>query len=374
MSNVTVVSADSRRLRKEFLRLPWKLYRDDANWVPPLRMMQRELVGYKRHPFYDDAQAQTFLALRGEEPVGRIAAIVNHGHNRRYDEQRGFFGFFESIDDQAVANALFDSARDWLRGQGMSAIRGPTNPSLNYECGLLVDGFDKPPTFMMTYNPPFYDELIEQAGLAKTQDMFAFWGHVGMLETMDQKVHEIADEVARRFQPTTRPLDTKRFFQDVSLFLHIYNESLGGTWGYVPMSEGEIRHMAKGLKMLIAPELTSVIAVEGKPIGACFGLLDYNPRIKKINGRLFPLGFLKLLTRRRQIKKIRILSANVLPEYQRWGLSLVLLRRIVPDILNWGVEEVEFSWVLESNNLSRKTLERGGAIREKTYRLYDGEL
>jgi GNAT superfamily N-acetyltransferase len=374
MSDLTVKPANSRKERSQFVNFPWRLYHGDSNWIPPLRGNLLELLNYKAHPFYEYSQIRTFVALRGGEACGRIAAIINQAHNQRHQEQRGFFGFFECIDDQQVADALFDAARDWLKQHGMTTIRGPMNPSMNYECGLLIDGFDSPPTFMTTYNLPYYGRLIEAAGLQKSQDMFAFWGHVEMLSSLDKKLAFVVEEATRRFDIKLRTLDRSRFQEDVRMFLDIYNRSMVGTWGFVPMSEAEIDHTAASLKHLIVPEMTTAAEVNGEPVGAVFGLLDYNPRIRKINGRLFPFGFFRLLMNKKAIKRIRLIATNVVPEYQKWGIGLVLLSRLVPDALAWGIQEGEFSWVLETNRLSYQSLKRGGAKITKTWRLYDGEL
>lgn len=371
MSQLNVKAVSTRGERKQFLELPWKLYRGDPNWVPPLRANQEAMVGYKKHPFYNYAKIQTFLATRDGEPIGRIAAIVNPRHIERFNDKRGMFGFFECTDDLEAAQGLFAAVRDWLAGQGLHAIRGPINPSLNYEVGLLIDGFDSPPTFMMTYNPPFYASLIEQCGFHKTQDMYAFWGEVSMLDSLDKKLDFVVREVINRFNVTLRRLDKRRFSEEVRTFLNIYNRSLVGTWGFTPLSDEELEFMSGEMKHLLVPELTTFAEVDGKPVAAAFGLLDYNPRIKSIDGRLFPFGFLRLLWNRKKIDKIRLISTNVLPEYQRWGLGVVVLSRLVPEILDWGIREVEFSWVLESNDLSRKSLQRGGAKLTKTYRIYD---
>ncbi len=374
MSTHEIHAVDTSKLKKQFFNFPWQLYRGDPYWVPPLRGNQWELLGYKKHPFHLQADMQTFVAIRDGEVCGRVAALANHPHNERHDEKRGFFGFFDCIDDKEVARDLLAAARQWLAEQGMTTLRGPINPSLNYECGLLLEGFDSTPFFMMTYNKPYYADLLEACDLQKVEDMYAFWGHVEMLEGLDQKLRFVVDEATRRFDIKLRRINRKKFGEEVRMFLDIYNQSLGGTWGFVPLSAAEIDHMAASMKQLIVPEMTTVAEVDGKPIGAVFGLLDYNPRIKAIDGRLFPFGFMKLLWNRRGIKNLRVIATNVIPEYQKWGVGLVLLDRLVPDILEWGVKEVEFSWVLESNHLSRKTLERGGAIRSKTYRLYDGEV
>lgn len=368
---VSIIPVATKAQQKLFIKFPWKLYADDPMWIPPLIMNIKELLNYKRHAFYDNAEIQTFLAMRGGEVVGRIAAIVDGWHNDYHKERRGMFGFFESINDQNVANALFDTAKAWFAEREIHLMRGPANPSQNYEWGLLVDGFHSPPTFMMTYNPPYYGQLIENYGFEKAQDMFAFTGHVDMLDNLDPKLQFIADEAKRRFDVKVRPIDKKNFKQDVDNFLEIYNAALPGQWGFTPMSEGELRATAAGLKLLIVPELTTMAEIDGRPVATCFGLLDYNPLIRKINGRLFPFGFLRILFGRKKIKKVRLISTNVVPEYQRWGLGLVLLTRLVPSIRTHGITDAEFSWVLESNKLSRGTLERGGTILDKTYRIYD---
>jgi len=374
VAELTVRPVETRAEQKRFVNLAWRIYRDDPCWMPPLVMSQEELLGFRPHPFYEKSKSRSFLATRGGVDVGRITAIVNAGHVERYGEARGFFGFFECDDDRSAADALFGAARDWLRGQGMTAIRGPANPSLNYECGLLIEGFDTPPFFMMTHNRPSYPALVEAQGLRKIEDLYAFWGRLEMLDSIDKKLGVMVEGVKERFGVKVRPLDRSRFDEEVRMFLEIYNSSLGGTWGFVPLSPGEVKHMAASLKHLIVPELALVAEVDGKPIGTVFCLLDYNPRIKAINGRLFPFGFLKLLWNKKGIKRMRAISTNVVPEYQAWGVGLVLMAALVPQLYAWGMDEVEFSWVLESNHLSKRTLERGGALVTKKYRLYDGDV
>jgi GNAT superfamily N-acetyltransferase len=373
VQDVVIQPVDSRSQQKRFIRLPWRIYQDDPCWMPPLIMSQEELLGFRKHPFYERSKSQSFLVTRGGRDVGRITAIVNAGHIDRYKEQRGFFGFFECDDDTAASRALFQAAGDWLHAQGMTCIRGPANPTLNYECGLLIDGFDTPPFFMMTHNRPWYAHLVEDAGFGKIEDMFAFYGKTSMLDGIDPKLATMIQGVKERFGVTLRPLDKSRFAEEVRMFLHIYNESLGGTWGFVPLTPGEVDHMAASLKYLIEPELAIVAEVGGKPVGAVFCLLDYNPRIKAIDGRLFPFGFLKLLWNKKAIKRLRAISTNVVPEYQAWGIGLVLMSGLYERFIKWGLEEVEFSWVLESNYLSRRTLERGGAIVTKKYRMYQDD-
>ncbi|MFN9852363.1 MAG: GNAT family N-acetyltransferase [Planctomycetota bacterium] len=374
MANYQVSPVESRSDQRAFMQLIWDLYRNDPNWIPPIRINQMELVGFKPHPFYDNAKCQAMLCRKDGRVVGRILALINYGHIQRYDEKRGFFGFFECIDDREAAHALFQAACQYLKREGMTDVRGPCNPSLNYELGTLVEGFDTPPTFMMTYNPPYHDSLIKSFGFEKTQDLYSYVGNISMLDSMDPKIMQMMNQVKERFNIRVRPASRKNFAADVELFLDIYNRALQGTWGFVPMSPAETRSVGESLRYLIDPDVTSVIEVDGEPVGVGLGLLDYNPIIKKIDGRLFPFGFLRLLWERRRIKRIRLISTNIVPEWQRWGLGLVLLHRMLPDCLARGITEAEFSWVLESNQLSRGSIERGKVPRTKTHRVYDRSL
>ncbi len=368
------VVGNNKADQKKFIRLPWELYDGDPNWVPPLIQQQKELVGFARHPFYERNECENFILLRDEEVVGRVTALINVGHNERYSEKRGFLGFFECIDDVEASSQLLSAACEHLASKGMTDVRGPANPSLNHEVGLLVEGFDTPPTFMMTYNKKYYERLLLEFGFEKCQDLYAFDGHVDMIADLDPKLEFVIKEIKRRFNVVVRPFNLKRFNEEVNLFLDIYNKSLVGTWGFVPLSDAEVAHQAKGLRHLLLPELTTIIEVDGRPIGAGLGLLDFNPVIKKIDGRLFPFGFLHLLSSKRKLNRVRLMSTNVIPEYQKWGFGLLALEGMLPHIMKLGIKTGEFSWVLESNHLSRASLERGGLNRSKTYRLYDRGL
>ena len=371
MSELTVLPVASRREKRQFLELPWKLYRGDGNWIPPIRLDEEELVGYRAHPFHERNQVQTFLALRNGEVQGRIAAIVNEAHNEFHGERRGFFGFFECVNDQETAAALFDAVKQWLAERGISRVRGPANPSVNYTIGTLVEGFESPPTFMMTYNPPYYPQLIENCGFVKAQDLFAYYAYRDMLPKLRNKLKPLYDQVIERYGVHVRSLDRSRFLEDVTTFLEIYNRSMVKMWNYCPLSDSEVRHIAKSLRWLIVPELTAFAELDGNLVGVILAMLDYNPRIRQIGGRLFPFGFVRLLWNRRRIKRMRMVSANVIPAYQLMGIGLALLGAMVPKCRDWGLQEAEFSWVAESNDLSRGSLEKGGAQRLKTYRVYD---
>jgi GNAT superfamily N-acetyltransferase len=375
MSNRVVVRpVASWQDRRRFQRLPWSIYADDHNWVPPILVQERALLGWGQHPFFDNAEIVTLLAERGGRVVGRLAAIVNHIHNCKYHERRGFFGFFECVNDVIVARSLFEAAHTWLRQRGMTAVRGPVNPSLNYTCGLLVDGFDRPPCFLMTYNPPYYAALVESCGLAKSQDMYAYEMDTGRLAALTARYKPAVLAALESSKLVFRPFDPGKYQQQSETYLDIYNRSLEGTWGFTPLQPREARHIADELRHVIVPQLAVFAEIGGQPIGAVLALLDYNQILRKLNGRLFPFGFVRLLTGRRHITAARVMAITMVPGYQSAGLGIVLLDNLVGAVAKWGIERYEFSWVLESNVRSRGTLERAETKITSTYRLYDKAL
>lgn len=370
-SSVTIEAVQSRRGRKAFLNLPWQIYAEEPLWVPPLQGDEKCLVGFRPHPFYDNAESQAFLALRDGEVCGRILAIDNRAHNEYHGEKRGFFGFFECRDDSRAASALLDAACQWLAERGLDCFRGPANPSLNYSIGTLVEGFDRPPTFMLPYNPPYYASLIEGYGFRKTQDLYAYEGHADMMPAIVAKRASILEQMIEHHGITFRRMKRKNLRQDVGEFLSIFNRSLPDHWGMVPISPAEVDVMARGLSWLLVPEMAVGAEIDGKLVGVCLFLPDYNPRIRKIGGRLFPFGFLRLITGKRRIKKCRLVAVNVLPEYRLLGVSVAMIHTLRKKLMKSGMEEAEFSWIAESNTRSRGLVEKLGAPRTKTYRVYD---
>ncbi len=372
--------------RRRFQQLPWSIYSlqgkaRDPNWVPPILAQERELLGWKdwrghRHPFYDNAESGTFIAERNGLTLGRLAVLVNHIHNKKYNERTGFFGFFDCVDDPAVARELFEAGEVWLRERGMTIVRGPVNPSLNYTCGLLVDGFDRPPCFLMTYNPGYYAALLEACGFAKSQDLYAYEMDVKLLKALVVRYKRAVVAALAREDLVVRAMDPKRFVWEIETYLDIYNRSLDGTWGFTPLQAGEARRIAAEMRYVIVPDFALFAEVGGQPIGALLALLDYNQILGRLNGRLFPFGFLRVLTGRRHITRARAMAMTMVPGYESSGLSVVLLDRLVDAAAKWGgsIAHYEFSWVLESNERSRGTLERAGTKIVSTYRLYDKAL
>ena len=372
--DVVVRPAVSWRDRRRFQRLAWSIYAGDVNWVPPILAQERQLLGWGQHPFFDNAESVTLLAERGGRVVGRLAAIVNHVHNRKYNERLGFFGFFECVNDTIVARSLFEAAHVWLRQRGMTAVRGPVNPSLNYTCGLLVDGFDRPPCFLMTYNPPYYAALLESCGFAKSQDMYAYEMDKDQLAALTERYKPAVLAALESSKLVIRPFDPKKYRQQSDTYLDIYNRSLEGNWGFTPLQPREARQIADELRHVIVPQLAVFAEIDGRTIGAVLALLDYNQILRKLNGRLFPFGFIRLLTGRRHITAARVMAITMVPGYRSAGLGIVLLDYLVGEVTKWSIERYEFSWVLESNVRSRGSLERAGTKIISTYRLYDKAL
>jgi GNAT superfamily N-acetyltransferase len=374
MGEVTVKAVTSWWDRRRFQRLPWTIYAGAPNWVPPILAQERGLLGWGRHPFFANARMTTFLAERRGRAVGRIAVLVNDIHNLKYRETRGFFGFFECVDDVEVAGRLFDAGRAWLLDRGMTTWRGPVNPSLNYTCGLLVDGFTSPPVFMMTYNPPYYADLIEACGFARSQDLYAYEMDTALLAKLVDRYKPAVMAALDHGGLSVRPFDPSRFDEEVRTYLDIYNRSLDGTWGFTPLQPGEVKQIACELRHIIAPQFAAFAMSEGKAVGAVLGLLDYNQIIRKINGRLLPFGFLRILWGRKRIDVARAMALTMMPGFQQMGFGIVLLDRLVEAAKPWGLKTWEFSWVLESNKASRAPLERAGTRLSKTYRIYDRAL
>lgn len=364
----------SWRDRRRFQRLPWSIYAGDPNWVPPLLAQERQLLGWGHHPFFDNAESVTLLAERGGRAVGRLAVLINHIHNQKYNEQRGFFGFFECIDDAAVADGLFQAGQEWLRQRGMTAVRGPVNPSLNYTCGLLIDGFDCPPCFLMTYNRPYYATLLESCGFTKAQDLYAYEMDTALLQVLVDRYKPAVLSVLDQPNLVIRSVDPTRLRQEIATYLDIYNRSLDGTWGFTPLQPREAHQIAGELGRLIVPQFTAIAEIDGRPIGAVFALLDYNQILRKLNGRLLPFGIVRLMTGQRKITAVRTMAMTMVPGYQEAGLSVVLIDHLTGPAAQWGIRRWELSWVLESNKSSRGSLERAGMKRTKTYRIYDKAL
>lgn len=364
----------TRADRKAFVRFPWRIYPGSyPAWVPPLLAEEHKRIDPERNPFFLHGDAALFLAYSNGKPAGRIAAIENRQHNEFHDDRVGFFGFFESVDDPLVAAALLDEAAGWVGERGLTSLRGPTNFSTNEECGLLVESFEDAPYVMMTYNPPYYPALLEGWGLAKVKDLLAY--EVTYAELDQERLARIGRILDRaELDSRIRPLDMKRFDEEVELVRDLYNAAWERNWGFVPMTDAEVDHMAKQLKPVVDRDLVLFAEVGGQPAGFALVLPDINQALKHVNGRLLPFGLFKLLWYMRRINGIRVLTLGLKPEFRRSGLAGQLYIEIIKRGTSKGHTRAESSWVLEDNHLMRTALEKLSFRQSKTYRLYERAL
>jgi GNAT superfamily N-acetyltransferase len=368
---MNVREVGTKRDLKRFITFPWKIYRNDPNWVPPLLLERREFLDAKKNPFFEHATVKLFLAYddAGSE-CGRIAAVINFNHIRTHDEHVGFFGLFECVDDPAVAKGLFDAAGTCLRSQGMQQMRGPENLSVNDDIGLLVDGFDTPPAVMMPHNPPYYERLIEGYGFKKTMDLFAYWGQFRSGRVIEE-VERGAEICRRRYNCTIRPLRMDHFAADLKQIHAVYTTAWEDNWGAVAMTDKEFEHLARMLKDVIDPELCLIAEVQGEVAGFCLALPDLNQVLIKLNGRLFPSGIFKFLYYRRKIDAFRLITMGVIKKFRNKGIDALFYHEIYRRSLKRGIWRGEMSWILENNAIMNRIVQRLGLRVYKTYRLYD---
>jgi len=364
--------SDKKRL-DQFILFPWKVYQGNPNWVPPLISEMKFILG-DRNPFFHHAEAAYFLARKDGDVVGRIAAIVDRNHINIHKEQAGFFGFFECLPDVTVAQDLLNAAAAWLRERDVEIMRGPMNPSVNDECGFLLDGFDSPPMIMMTYTPPYYLEYMERCGLTKSKDLFAY---ISIIKDVSAggRLEKLAAGVRARVPGlTVRPANMKQFQRELETVKDIYNSAWSHNWGFVAMTNEEIEAMAKRLKPLIVPELLIMAEVNGSPAAFFMAVPDYNRVLSKINGRLGPVGIVKFLWYSRRIRDIRVLTLGVKEEYRKKGIEGLLYLESFKAAMKKGYERAEMSWILEDNVLMQRGCELMGGKLYKKYRIYEKKL
>lgn len=362
----------SKQDLNDFIKLPWKIYKGDPNWVPPLISQQKATFNKKKHPFFEHSSADFFIARRGKEAVGTIVAILNNRHNEVHHENVGFFGFFETVPDYAVAQALLDRVMDWAREKKLDYIRGPENYSQNEVCGLLVDGFDTPPVIMMAHNPPYYQDYLERYGFTKAMDLWAYC--MDKNTPISDRVIRVVERIKCRSQVTFRTINKKNLEEEIEKVKYVYNHAWEKNWGFVPLTDHEIDYIAEELKPIIDPDIVFFAEVDGRPVGFSLAVPDINQALIKLNGRLFPFGIFKLLYHSRKINRLRVIIMGVIQEYRGKGIDSVFYletyRRGIAKGYHWG----EFSWILENNDPMNTALRNIGAKVYKTYRIYQKPL
>lgn len=362
---------------ERFLDVPWTVYANDPNWVPPIRSSVAQQLA-PDNSFHTYGRFQAFIALRegqkGPEAVGRIVAAVNDRLVEREGQPIGLFGYFECIDDFATAQALFQAAADWLRSQGMTRVRGPIDLSTHNNCLWLVDGFDTPPVVMMPYNPPHYPQFAEQDGWSKAKDAYAYDFDLTALSSEFEKGYKIAVKSGIVF----RPIQTKGegFEKDCISLYHLFNKAFANNWSSTPRTQEEFLEEARSLQDLVDPDIFPIAEYNGEMVGFFMALPDYNVALKHVNGRLNWLGILKFLWFRRQIDRSRVIAICSLPDYRRKlvPLGLIYLGMLRGTQKGKPYKSAELSWVYEDNMPSRKLIEASGGTIYKTYRIYEKSL
>jgi hypothetical protein len=373
MAGIEIVVVEGGSELKEFIDFPWSLYAEYPRWVPPLKKEVSRLLDPRRHPFWSSAERRLFLARRGSQVVGRIAGIIDHRYNEFHGEQMGIWGFFECADDPAAAATLFSAVETWARRKGMTFVRGPLNPSTNYEVGLLVEGFDYPPVLMMPYNPPYYSRLVESCGFAKEKDLLAFLidGDYRLPEWMDS----MAGRIARKKGIHIRLIRPKDYDAEFALIREIYNDSWSANWGFVPLSDEEMRDIQKSVVSFADPDLAFFIYCEDEPAAVCVIFPDINPLLKRLNGRIGLLGLLKALLYSRKINGLRLLMFGVKEKYRQLGVPMLAFHHIYEVVRKKRkYQYLEMGWTLEENEAVNTLAVEASARPYKRYRIFRKSL
>jgi hypothetical protein len=377
MSQEVVINKVTNEADKlKFIKFPWKIHKGNPNWVPPMIFDVRNTLNTKKNPLYQHSKLELFLAYRGIEIVGRIAAIVNDNHNKFHNDKVGFWGYFECINDKEVSRALFDAAKDFLLENGMDTMRGPINPSTNDEIGLLINAFDMPAVMLMTYNPEYYISLVEDYGNAKVKDLYAYIVRKSIIsdEKKMGKLERVSQIVLKRENLTVRKINLQDFENEVAIIEEIYNQAWVKNWGFVPMTDDEFRYLAKNLKAVVDRDFIYIAEYNGKPVAFSLALPDYNQVFIKMNGKLFPFGVFKLLSGRKKINMLRLITLGIIPEFQKKGTEAVFILNTIKEGVAKGFNGAEISWILEDNAPMVATAENLGAEKYKTYRIYDKHI
>lgn len=370
---VSIKVVKGRQSTNQFIGFPYDLYKNDGNYVPELRIAQRDILDKKKNPFFQHAEAEYFIALDEiGEVVGRIAAITNAKYVEHWNENYGFFGFFECVNNQEAANALFDSALNWLRSKGVDGVYGPMNPSTNDQCGTLIDGFDTPPYIMMTHNKDYYNDLFKNYGFSKKMDLFSY--HI-IRNEVPKKMLELAKKIEDRLATRgiiIRKVNFKDIKKETKKLRYIYNKAWEKNWGFIPMTEDEFEKLVKELKMVTAPDLVYIVEDKGVPIAFVANLPNINEITINIkNGRLFPFNFFKLINFKKKVKSVRVLTLGLIEKYRKTGIDACLYAKSFEGAQKWGYAEAEASWILENNLMMNRALKNVGGKVYKKYRIYE---
>ena len=376
-SGLRLQRVEDRPALKRFLLLPAALHAGDPNWVQPLMFERLEHLNPKKNPWFDHAEVGYWLAFRGERPVGRISAQLNHLHLERYNDATGHFGFLDAEDDAEVFKALFGAAEDWLKARGMRRVTGPFSLSINDESGLLVEGFETPPYMMMGHAPRYYGPRVEEQGYRTAKNLIAY---SYQLTAPSPRAKRMLDRLGQDASLSFRPIVMRRFDDELRLIVDIFNDAWSDNWSFVPLTPAEVGYMGKNLKPILRPEYAWIGEVEGRPESMAVTLPNINEAIADLGGRLLPFGWAKLLWRLkvRGTRSARMVLMGVRKRYHGTPRGAALALGVTEAVRSWnarhGATEGELSWVLEDNRPTRDMIELLGGRPYKTYRVYEKSL
>ncbi|HEY2770184.1 MAG TPA: hypothetical protein VGI87_06435 [Solirubrobacteraceae bacterium] len=362
--------ADNRDLNT-FIKLPWRLYRNERYWVPPLLFERKRFFDRQRNPFFGHAEAEYFLAWRDGRAVGRITAHVDRHFNEFQKHDWGMFGFFECEDDPGAATALLSAAEAWLRERDRDRMVGPMDFTTNDECGVLIDGHDRLPTILTNWHHPYYPGLLEGYGLGKAMDLYMWDLFVDDRDKVHPAIWQVAAEVESKHGIVVRPMRKKDMEAEIGRFLEVYNAAWERNWGFVPLNEEEVRHYAKDLKPILDENWAFVAEKDGETVGAALSLPDYNEVLIHLNGRLFPFGWAKALWYRRKIDRVRVFALGVKREWQHTGIAAKFYELHYDSAARTPQKAGETGWILESNTSMNRAMEGMGGKIVRTYRVYE---
>lgn len=360
-----------------FTRLPWLIYRNDPAWIPPLLIEVKEFLNPRKHPFLQHGTAAQFLACQDGCPVGRVLVSEDPRYNAKHGTKTACFGMFESIESPQVTAALLEAAANWARSRNLNHLMGPIDYSINYPCGLLIEGFQYPPRVMMNHNPPYYEGLLEGWGLTKSKDLYAWW-----FDTDNERLHTWMERVRRveqRCRAVIRPFDMNNFESEIERCAKVYAATRYDQWAFIDLTPAEFRYFAKRLAQFARPEMVLIAELDGKAVGFSIAVPDFNEAIRPLNGRLtswgMPIGAVRLFQRLRQVKIARVMVLGLIPGYRHRGIAEQMIYRTIDHgVGRLGFEGAELSWTLEDNDAINRTVSAVGGKLYKRYRIYEKSL
>ena len=376
MSALSVRPVASKRDLNAFIELPYRLRRDDPEWVPPLRFERRQFLDRKRNPWFEHAEAEFYLCERDGEVVGRISAQIDSRWDEFQGGSDGMFGFIELEHDPEVARALIDAAAAWVRERGRERMLGPMDFTLNDECGLLIEGYEEPSMILEPWHPPYYRELLEGLGLATRIDllMWTLWlGELKQGDSFHPLIHAAAEK-SREAGVVVRNMRRRDLEAEVRRFMDVYNEAWGSNWGFVPITEAEVAFQAKNLRPVLDENWAMIAEREGEVVGAALTLPDVNQALARMNGRILPLGWWHFLRRKSYIDRLRVFALGVKHDYQHLGVAAALYERHMKMAAEVGPQGGHMGWILETNEAMNRAMEGMGGKVVQRYRIYERPL